>query len=116
MQPIVAFFPERSLLHKNRLFLSICLPRSQVRARNTDGAEQPTPNEKVQQQKNQARHREREQALAPVHPLKPCCQELHFGFPSNRNWAWSLGKIRGAAISKRKICSPGFFFTLSENW
>src|ERR1700730_2397875 len=116
LQPLVAFCPERPLFHKDRLFLSSCLPRRQFPARDANGAEEPVPNEKIQQPENKPGNHQRKHTLAPVHALDPRRQNLHFDFPSSRNWAWSLGKMRGAAISKRKICSPGFFFTLSANW
>src|SRR5262249_45799501 len=95
--PIVAFRPDVALLHVESLLRQLAPAGRQLLLRAADCAQDPTYNPKIDQPDHRSGHNQREHTLTRLHSLVP--RRDHFGFPSNRNCAWLLGKIRGAAIS-----------------
>src|SRR5262249_40519213 len=87
-QPLLAFGPELALSHVNGLLCTRGCADSQFPSPVADASQDQSPNEKIDQHKQNACDRERHDLLAPTHSKISRSQFLdHFGFPSRRNWA-----------------------------
>src|SRR5947209_7023351 len=98
LKPLIALRPDIALLYIKRLFFNRFLAGNQFRPSPADGGEEPVPDEEIDDEKKRPSHNQGENPLPLIHAFKPCRHHRHRGFPSNRNCAWLLGKMRGSAM------------------
>ena len=95
--PFLAFGPEIPFFHIKSLLSQLGSTRRHFLVRDTECTEDPIQNPKIKQHEDGSGNDPREHTLPWIHSVVP--RRHHFAFPSNRNCAWSLAKIRGAAMS-----------------
>src|SRR5207237_6229231 len=95
--PLIAFYPEILLFYVNGLLCPSRFTCGQLSACATQRGKDPAQDHEVEQHDCGAADDPRKHTLTWIHSLIP--GRNHRGLPSNRNCAWSFGKMRGAAIS-----------------
>src|SRR4030095_8996974 len=94
--PLVAFHPKISFFYLERLLGQRRFACGELAACATQRAKDPVQNQKIHKHEQRAAHNPCKHTLEWISSLIP--RRHHRGLPSNRNCAWSFGKMRGAAI------------------
>ncbi len=113
LEPLGALLPHLFFPEIDRLFGAGGALRGVIGPRPGAHPKERAPDREIDEKEKNPADGEGEYPLPLIHLGEPTGD--HFVFPSSRNCAWSLGKIRGVPRLKVKACRLGCFFTFSAN-